>query len=55
MIAYRVFHEPLCLGVGNPVFGLTLELGVADENGKERAAGAHHIIGGDVRGFLYTF
>src|SRR5439155_27368569 len=52
MVAHGGLDEPRGLEAGQPVLGLALEMRVADEDAEHQLDAAHHVVGGDVLGFL---
>ena len=45
----RVLDDPRGLGAGQPVLGLALELGLADEHRQHGGRGAEHVVGRHLR------
>ena len=52
VIAHRVFDQTRCLGRGQAVLGLALELRIADEDRKHGLAAREHVFRRDVLGLL---
>ncbi len=52
MVAHRVLDHPRGFGAGQPVLGLALELGLADEYREHDLAAGDHVLGRKVLGLL---